>query len=80
MIEKEVVRIRTAGGIGSAKDMLEENNRKILDHLLLPSTSMKGTWLRFMDKTRERRKIERFETFENALRLLRTWLNRSFAV
>ena len=56
---------------------LEENNRKILDHLLLPSTSMKGTWLRFMDKTRERRKIERFETFEDLAQSLVRRVNRA---
>ena len=56
---------------------LKENNRKILDHLLLPSTSMKGTWLRFMDKTRERRKIERFETFKDLAQSLVRRVNRA---
>jgi hypothetical protein len=56
---------------------LEENNRKFLDHLLLPSTSMKDTWLRFMDKTRERRKIERFETFEDLAQSLVRRVNRA---
>ena len=56
---------------------LQKNNRTVLDHILLPSKSIKGTWLRFMDKTRERRKIEGFGTFEDLAQSLVRRVNRA---
>jgi hypothetical protein len=56
---------------------LQKNNRTVLDHILLPSTSIKGTWLRFMDKTREPRKIEGFETFKDLAQSLVRRVNRA---
>jgi hypothetical protein len=54
---------------------LREDNGTVLDHILLRSSFMKGTWLRFMDKTRERRKIESYEAFEELARSLLRRLN-----
>lgn len=55
---------------------LREDNRTVLDHVLLRSSFMKATWLRFMEKTRERRKIENYETFEELARSLLRRLKR----
>ncbi|WP_275189087.1 recombinase family protein [Bradyrhizobium sp. CSA112] len=59
---------------------LREDNRTVLDHILLRSSFMKGTWLRFMDKTRERRKIESYETFEELARSLVCRLKRGASI
>jgi hypothetical protein len=59
---------------------LREENRTVLDHILLRSSFMKGTWLRFMDKTRERRKIESYETFEELARSLVCRLKRGASI
>ena len=59
---------------------LRKDNRTVLDHILLRSSFMKGTWLRFMDKTRERRKIESYETFERLARSLLRRLKRGASI
>lgn len=43
---------------------LGKNNEKILDYILLPSTSLGKNWLWISEEVRAARKIERFETFE----------------
>lgn len=43
---------------------LGKNNEKILDYILLPSTSLGKDWLWISEEVRAARKIERFETFE----------------
>jgi hypothetical protein len=51
---------------------LGPNNQRILDHILLPSTSLGEHWSWISEAGRAARKIERFETFEElALSLVR---------
>jgi hypothetical protein len=59
---------------------LREDNRTVMDHVLLRSRSMTGTWLRFRDKTRERRKIEGYETFEALARSLLRRVKRDTSI
>jgi hypothetical protein len=56
---------------------LGENNKAILDYVLLPSPSVTGVWLWFSEEGRPVHKIERFETFEELARLLVRRVNKA---
>ena len=56
---------------------LGENNKAILDYVLLPSPSVPGGWLWFGEKGHPVHKIERFKTFEELTRSLVRRVNKA---
>ena len=56
---------------------LGENNKAILDYVLLRSPSVAGQWLWFSEEGRRVHKIERFETFEELTRSLVRRVNKA---
>jgi DNA invertase Pin-like site-specific DNA recombinase len=56
---------------------LDENNKAILDYVLLPSPSVAGCWLWFYEEGHPVHKIERFETFEELTRSLVRRVNKA---
>jgi hypothetical protein len=56
---------------------LGENNKAILDYVLLPSPSVPGGWLWFSEEGHPVHKIERFETFEELARSLVRRVNKA---
>jgi DNA invertase Pin-like site-specific DNA recombinase len=56
---------------------LGKNNETVLDHILLPSTSLGKDWLWISEEGRAARKIERFETFEELAQSLVRRVNKA---
>jgi len=56
---------------------LDENNKAILDYVLLPSPSVASAYLWFSEEDRPVHKIERFETFEGLTRSLVRRVNKA---
>jgi len=56
---------------------LGNNNKSILDYILLPSPSFSGAWLWISEEGRPAHKIERFDTFEELTRSLVRRVNKA---